>query len=49
MPRSTDQSHTILEAARSLLATARPLIRTRGITLVGHLPDEPREHRLQCS
>ena len=35
MPRLTDQSHTILDAARTLLATARPLIRTRGITLVG--------------
>ena len=35
MPRLTDQSHTILEAARSLLTAATPLIRTRGITLVG--------------
>jgi DNA polymerase-4 len=35
MPRLTDQSHTILDAARTLLATARPLIRTGGITLVG--------------
>jgi DNA polymerase IV len=35
MPRLTDQSHTILEAARSLLSSATPLIRARGITLVG--------------
>jgi DNA polymerase IV len=35
MPRLTDQSHTILEAARSLLSAATPLIRARGITLVG--------------
>ena len=35
MPRLTDQSHTILEAARSLLGAATPLIRARGITLVG--------------
>ena len=35
MPRLTDQSHTILDVARTLLATAKPLIRARGITLVG--------------
>ena len=35
MPRLTDQSHTILDAARSLLTAATPLIRERGITLVG--------------
>jgi DNA polymerase-4 len=35
MPRLTDQSHTILAAARSLLSAATPLIRARGITLVG--------------
>ena len=35
MPRLTDQAHTILEAARSLLGAATPLIRARGITLVG--------------
>ena len=35
MPRLTDQSQTILDAARALLAAATPLIRTRGITLVG--------------
>jgi DNA polymerase-4 len=35
MPRSTDQSQTILETARSLLAEAAPLIESRGITLVG--------------
>ena len=35
MARSTDQSQTILEAARSLLAAALPLIESRGITLVG--------------
>ena len=35
MPRLTDQSHTILDMARTLLATAKPLIRARGITLVG--------------
>jgi DNA polymerase-4 len=35
MPRLTDQSQTILETARRLLATAAPLIESRGITLVG--------------
>jgi DNA polymerase-4 len=35
MPRLTDQSQTILAAARTLLAAAVPLIETRGITLVG--------------
>jgi DNA polymerase-4 len=35
MPRLTDQSQTILGAARSLLAAATPLIESRGITLVG--------------
>jgi DNA polymerase-4 len=35
MPRSTDQSHTILDAARALLDTATPTIHARGITLVG--------------
>lgn len=35
MPRLTDQSQTILEVARGLLAGAAPLIETRGITLVG--------------
>jgi DNA polymerase-4 len=35
MPRSTDQSHMILDAARTLLRAAAPLIRERGITLVG--------------
>jgi DNA polymerase-4 len=35
LPRLTDQSHAILDAARTLLAAARPLIAERGITLVG--------------
>ena len=35
MARLTDQSQTILDAARSLLAAALPLIESRGITLVG--------------
>ena len=35
MPRLTDQSHTILDTARGLLAAAEPLIEARGITLVG--------------
>ena len=35
MPRATDQSETILDAARTLLAAAIPLIEERGITLVG--------------
>jgi DNA polymerase IV len=35
MPRSTDQSQEILDAARRLLADAAPLIQARGITLVG--------------
>jgi DNA polymerase IV len=35
MPRLTDQSQAILGAARHLIATARPLIDARGLTLVG--------------
>ena len=35
MPRLTDQSERILDAARTLLAAAVPLIEERGITLVG--------------
>jgi len=35
MPRLTDQSATILDASRRLLANARRLIEERGITLVG--------------
>jgi DNA polymerase-4 len=35
LPRLTDQSQTLLEAARTLLVAATPLIRSRGITLVG--------------
>ena len=35
MPRSTDQSATILDASRRLLTNARCLIEERGITLVG--------------
>ena len=35
LPRLTDQSQTILDAARTLLTTAKPLIERRGITLVG--------------
>jgi DNA polymerase-4 len=35
LPRSTDRSADVLDAARALLAVAAPLIRERGITLVG--------------
>jgi DNA polymerase IV len=35
MPRLTDQSQAILDAARTLLTAAVPLIESRGITLVG--------------
>ena len=35
MPRPTDQSATILDTSRRLLADARPLIERHGITLVG--------------
>ncbi|MGH3066559.1 MAG: DNA polymerase IV, partial [Gaiellaceae bacterium] len=35
MPRLTDQSQTILDTTRSLLAAAVPLIEDRGLTLVG--------------
>ena len=35
LPRLTDQSTTILAAARSLLASVAPLIAARGLTLVG--------------
>ena len=35
MPRLTDQSAEVLDAACSLLVAARPLIEERGITLVG--------------
>ena len=34
-PRPTAQTHTILAAARALLATAMPLIERQGVTLVG--------------
>jgi DNA polymerase-4 len=35
LPRATASTHTILGAARGLLATAVPMIERRGITLVG--------------
>jgi DNA polymerase IV len=35
LPRATAQTETILAVARSLLATAMPLIEERGLTLVG--------------
>ena len=35
MPRLTDQSYEILATSRHLLATATPLIQSRGLTLVG--------------
>jgi DNA polymerase IV len=35
LPRSTAQTQVILETARTLLATATPLIERRGLTLVG--------------
>jgi DNA polymerase-4 len=35
MPRSTGQSHTILQTARRLLAESTPLIEARGLTLIG--------------
>jgi DNA polymerase-4 len=35
LPRPTAQTHTILEAARSLLRAAMPLIEAHGVTLVG--------------
>jgi DNA polymerase-4 len=35
LPYATDHTHTILAAARGLLATALPLIELRGLTLVG--------------
>ncbi|MFJ4650890.1 DNA polymerase IV [Nocardia sp. NPDC088792] len=35
MPEATDRSAVILDAARTLLATARPLIHERGLTLIG--------------
>ncbi len=35
LPRSTAQTQPILTAARTLLATAMPLVRERGITMVG--------------
>ena len=35
MPRASGQTETILEAARGLLASARPLIVEQGLTLVG--------------
>src|SRR5207245_11541707 len=34
-PRPTDRTDAVLEAARALLAAAGPLIRARGLTLVG--------------
>ena len=35
LPRATAHTHTILDAARALLAAAMPMIRAKGITLVG--------------
>ena len=35
LPRATSHTHTVLGTARGLLAAARPLIESRGITLVG--------------
>jgi DNA polymerase-4 len=35
LPDATAQTRTILAAARGLLATAMPMIRSRGITLIG--------------
>jgi DNA polymerase-4 len=35
LPRATDETQLILATARSLLATAMPLIERRGLTLVG--------------
>jgi DNA polymerase-4 len=35
LPQATDRTETVLAVARGLLAAARPLIRTRGLTLVG--------------
>jgi DNA polymerase-4 len=46
MPQTTARTQPILETARELLATARPLIEARGLTLVGlsltNLEDEDR-------
>ena len=46
MPQATAQTQNILDTARGLLATARPLIETQGLTLVGlsltNLEDEDR-------
>ena len=46
MPQATAQTQKILDGARELLATARPLIETQGLTLVGlsltNLEDEDR-------
>ncbi|MGH3655640.1 MAG: DNA polymerase IV [Micromonosporaceae bacterium] len=35
LPRATSQTHTVLAAARKLLATALPMMRRRGVTLLG--------------
>jgi DNA polymerase-4 len=35
LPEATAQTHTLLAAARDLLAAAMPLIRSQGITLIG--------------
>jgi DNA polymerase-4 len=35
LPRATDRTDAVLHTARSLLAGAQPLIRARGLTLVG--------------
>src|SRR5437763_2808341 len=35
LPRATDRTDAVLHTARGLLASAGPLIRTRGLTLVG--------------
>jgi DNA polymerase-4 len=35
LPEATAQTHTLLDAARELLHTAMPLIRSQGVTLIG--------------
>ncbi len=50
MSRLTDQSATILDASRRLLADARPLIERRGLTLVGiSLTNLEQADRIQLS
>jgi DNA polymerase-4 len=50
LPQATARTQTVLDAARELLAASAPLIRTRGLTLVGiSLTSLERDDRVQLA